>query len=250
MRVSLLIVGTIVCCLSVAAQGPPDPPPGRHAFGPPGEMLMHPGRVIAGAPYSADVSTSTTQTLSDGNTINRNTTGRVARDSQGRTYLQQNIQGGPWAQNGPTKITFISDPIAGYTYVLNPSTKVAMRREFKAHSEERPPWSRENSASEKKQRVEADLGQQTISGLSATGKSITRTTPAGAIGNAQPIVEKSEIWTAPDLQVVVLSKRTDPRFGVSTYALKNIQRDEPSASLFQVPANYTVEDAPVPKFHH
>jgi hypothetical protein len=252
MKASLLIVGTVVGCLSIAAQGPPGPPAGGHAFGLPGamEMGMHSRKVVTDAPYAADVSTSMAQTLADGNTINRVTTGRVARDSQGRTYLQQNIQGGPWAQNGSTTITFISDPIAGYTYVLNPSTKVAMRRQFKTHSGERPSWGKQNATNEKKQRVEADLGQQTIGSLNATGKSVTRTTAAGEVGNAQPIVEKSEIWTSPDLQVVVLSKRTDPRFGVSTYALKNIQREEPSASLFQIPSNYTVEDAPAPGFRH
>src|SRR5690349_6036829 len=148
MKASLLIVGTVLGGLSVAAQGPPGPPPGGRAFGLAGpmEMGMHPGKVVSGAPYSEDVNTSMAQTLADGNTINRTTTGHVARDSQGRTYFQQKIQGGPWAQNESTMITFISDSVAGYTYVLNPSTKVAMRREFKAHSGERPSWTKENSA--------------------------------------------------------------------------------------------------------
>jgi hypothetical protein len=123
-----------------------------------------------------------------------------------------------------------------------------MRRELKARSGQRPSRERETPANDNKQHIEADLGQQTINGMSATGKSIMRTTAAGAIGNAQPLVEKSEVWTSPELQVVVLSKRTDPRFGLSTYALKNIQRDEPSASLFQVPSDYTVQDAPAPGF--
>ena len=92
-------------------------------------------------------------------------------------------------------------------------------------------------------RVEADLGTQVIDGINATGKSITHTIPAGTIGNAQPIVDKVEIWTSPDLQVVVLSKRSDPRMGQSTYSLSSIQRSEPDASLFQVPTGYTVEDA-------
>jgi hypothetical protein len=209
-------------------------------------MEIRSGKVVTGAPYSADMKTSVTQTLADGNTINRVTTGHVARDSQGRTYFQQNISGGPWAQNGTTAITFISDPVAQYTYVLNPNTKLAMRREFKPHTGAghfRPP---NGAASDTKDRVETDLGQQSINGLTATGKSITRTVPAGAIGNAQPIVEKGEVWTSPDLQVVVLSKRSDPRFGQSIYTLSNIQRSEPNAALFQVPPGYTVQDAPAP----
>jgi hypothetical protein len=209
-------------------------------------MEMRSGKVVTGAPYSADVKTSVTQTLSDGNTINRVTTGHVARDSQGRTYFQQNISGGPWAQNGTTTVTFISDPVGEYTYVLNPNTKIAMRRVFKPHTGEGRFHSPNGEAPDAKGRVETDLGQQSINGLTATGKSITRTVPAGAIGNAQPIVEKREVWTSPDLQVVVLSKRSDPRFGQSTYSLSNIRRSDPSAVLFQVPSGYTVQDAPAP----
>ena len=39
---------------------------------------------------------------------------------------------------------------------------------------------------------------------------------------------------------MVMSKRSDPRFGDSTYTLTNIQRSEPNASLFQVPSDYQV----------
>jgi hypothetical protein len=88
-----------------------------------------------------------------------------------------------------------------------------------------------------------DLGTQTIAGVNAQGKTVTHTVPAGAIGNAQPIVSTSETWYSPDLQVIVLAKRKDPRMGDSTYSLTNIQRAEPAASLFQVPSDYTIQDA-------
>ena len=235
--------------------GPPPPPvglgppPGAMGPGPAGmgpmAMGMR-GKVVTGAPYSADVHTSMTQTLADGNTISRVGTGHVARDSQGRTYFQQNISVGPWAGKGPTTITFLSDPVAGYTYVLNPNTKTAIRREFKLRSSDgapRPPRGN-GPGNDTRQRTESDLGQQEISGLLASGKFMTRTIPAGTIGNAQPIVEKSEIWTSQDLQVVLLAKHSDPRSGQSTYGLANIQRNEPPATLFQVPAAYSVQDAP------
>jgi hypothetical protein len=229
--------------------GPHGPGPGPGALGMGMGLGMHFGKVIAGEPYSADVTNTLVQTFADGNTINHVTKGHVARDSQGRTYLQQTISGGPWASGHPTTITFLSDPVAGYTYVLNPNTKKAMRRELKERTGERPPRPpAEEAPNGAKNRVETDLGQQTISGVAANGKSFVRTIPAGAIGNAQPIVDKSEIWTAPDLQIVVLSKRTDPRSGQATYELSNVQRAEPSAALFQVPSDYTVEDAPRPEF--
>src|SRR5439155_25268202 len=85
-----------------------------------------------------------------------------------------------------------------------------------------------------------ELGTQTIAGVSAQGTRITHTIPAGQIGNERPITMVSEHWYSNDLQVMVMSKRSDPRFGDSTYTLTSIQRSEPSASLFQVPSDYTV----------
>jgi hypothetical protein len=38
-----------------------------------------------------------------------------------------------------------------------------------------------------------------------------------------------------------MSKRNDPFKGETTFQLTNIQRQEPEASLFQVPSDYAVE---------
>jgi hypothetical protein len=210
---------------------------------------FHSGKVVTGAPYSATVTNQVTQTLADGNTIQRTTSAQVARDSQGRTYEQQTVQGGPLAQNGPVTLTFISDPTTGYSYVLNPTTKVATRRVLKASSSSASTGDHLRSqsgatAQNTANRVESDLGVQTVNGVSAQGKIVTRTVPALAVGNAQPIVSTSETWYSPDLQIPVLAKRSDPRVGQSTYSLTNISRAEPPASLFQIPSNYTVQDAP------
>jgi hypothetical protein len=70
------------------------------------------------------------------------------------------------------------------------------------------------------------------------------TIPAGTIGNQAPIEMISERWFAPELGVVVMSRRTDPRFGETTYRLQNIARGEPSPELFEVPADYTIEAMP------
>jgi hypothetical protein len=86
------------------------------------------------------------------------------------------------------------------------------------------------------------LGTQTIEGVEATGTQSTVTIPAGAIGNEQPIKIVSEQWYAPALQVVVLSKRSDPRTGEMVYRLTQLDRSEPAAALFQVPSDYTIKD--------
>src|SRR3954463_15557500 len=61
-------------------------------------------RTTVGAPYSAEAMTESTQTLADGNRINRKVTTRVYRDSEGRTRRDQLGDG------GAVESTFIVDP--------------------------------------------------------------------------------------------------------------------------------------------
>ena len=51
-----------------------------------------------------------------------------------------------------------------------------------------------------------------------------------------------ERWYSSDLQMVVKSTRTDPRFGTTTYIMTNVQHAEPAAALFTVPSDYTVKE--------
>ena len=88
------------------------------------------------------------------------------------------------------------------------------------------------------------LGTQAIEGVAAEGTRTTFTIAAGKIGNDRPIVTVNERWYSQELQAVVLSKNSDPRMGETTYRLTNIDRSEPDPSLFQVPADYTVEEGP------
>lgn len=251
--VKLVAVGFVLSTACVYAQDG-GPPPGPHGmrgarggpFGHMGPGFGPPGKVVTGAPYSADVSNQSVQTLSDGNTVQHSTTGHVWRDSAGRTVSQETITGGPFGQGGPVVVTFINDPVAGYSYVLNANTKVATKRAIPKPPSGTSPSGAPNgprAPRDSANTVTSDLGTQTIAGVSAQGKSVTHTVPAGAMGNAQPIVSTSETWYSPDLQVIVLAKRVHPMMGTSTYSLTNIQRSEPAAALFQIPSDYTVQDA-------
>jgi YD repeat-containing protein len=86
------------------------------------------------------------------------------------------------------------------------------------------------------------LDPQNIEGVIANGTRTTTTIPAGQIGNAQEIKIISEQWFSDELQLIVLTKHSDPRSGETTYRLTNILRAEPDPSLFTVPADYTVEE--------
>jgi hypothetical protein len=89
--------------------------------------------------------------------------------------------------------------------------------------------------------VKEDLGEQPIEGVMAKGTRTTTTIPAGAVDNEQPIRIVSEEWFSPELQVLVLTKHSDPRVGETTYRLANVSRTEPARSLFDLPAGYTVK---------
>ena len=243
------------------APRPPAPPP----FGERMELLgfagMHPGKVVTGAPFSAVAVTETTHTLADGNHIIRKTQANLFRDSQGRVRREQTIQGvGPLSSAGqPKSFVFIHDPVTKSNFVLHPDTKIAeslgkpfgrmkggMKQEMKNRTQG-------NFAARQEQEIASgnlkkeDLGTQTIGGVVVQGTRVTRMIPAGRIGNEKPITIVRESWYSNELQMVVMSKRSDPWSGDTSYTLTNIQRTEPSASLFAVPADYTVQQGrPVP----
>ncbi|MBV9265244.1 MAG: hypothetical protein JO061_03655 [Acidobacteriaceae bacterium] len=246
MKTKNTTVATLALCaaLPLAAQFGGPPPgfigggPGRHEFG------AH--KVVKGAPYSATVTNTIVQRLADGNTIQRTTTGQVARDSLGRTYEQETISGGPLGNHGPKNLTFLADPVAGYAYVLDANKKTAFRRPFHPAESAAGAPGPEGEAQrhwDSSKVTKSDLGSDSSSGVAAQGTNVVHTIPAGEIGNTAPIVSTVQTWYSSDLQIVVKSVRNDPRFGQSTFALSNVSTKEPDASLFQVPAGYSVQDA-------
>ena len=91
------------------------------------------------------------------------------------------------------------------------------------------------------------LGKQMVEGVECEGERAVTTMPAGTIGNDRPIETVNETWYSPELKIMILSKRSDPRFGESTYSVTNITRSEPYAELFQPPSDYTFIDGDTKK---
>ena len=87
------------------------------------------------------------------------------------------------------------------------------------------------------------LGRQSIEGVPADGTRTTMTIPAGRMGNELPIQIVSEHWYSPELQTMVLSRRSDPRMGETVTKLTNVSRNEPSRILFEAPADYKVTES-------
>jgi len=246
----LVIAAILACSLGAFAQGPPPGPPGpRHGGGPMEfgrfEMGLM-GKTVTGAPYSAQVVSQWTQTLADGTHMTRQTTGAVYRDSSGRVRREMSMPalGMLTGSDNSVKGVFISDPVGGFHYVLHPDSQIADRMPIPPAFNEKEHFQHGQRNGE--QVAKESLGTQMIGGVQAEGTRIIKTIAVGAIGNDKPIQIVTERWYSPDLQVVVLMKHSDPRFGESTMQLTNILRTEPDASLFAVPANYSVNDVPPP----
>ena len=244
----IAVIGAAV----VAAQGMP--PGGRSRLNdtmPGGGIRFlggeagRPGPVVTGEPYSADAVTDVTQTLGDGNKIHQTNTTHIYRDSQGRTRREPGLNALSSAAPGSTvpSLAFINDPVAGVSYTLDLANHTAAKRTLPTPPSgdlrpNRPPRQPANSANIKTE----SLGRQLVSGVPADGTRTTLTIPAGQIGNAQPLQIVSETWYAPDLQLTVLSKRSDPRSGDSVFQLNNLSRAEPPSTLFVVPGDFTVTE--------
>jgi hypothetical protein len=90
------------------------------------------------------------------------------------------------------------------------------------------------------------LGKEVIEGVEVDHTRNTFTIPAGEIGNVQPIEIVDESWYSPELQIMIMTRHRDPREGETTYRLTNISRSEPDRSLFEVPADYTIQNRKFP----
>src|SRR6266508_1535253 len=267
-------------------QGPDGPlPPGM-----PGDFVFlatemsFGGKLVKGAPYSGQAVTESVQTLSDGNRIVNKSTAAIYRDSEGRTRREQTLRViAAFANGGEAPQTiFISDPVAGTSYMLDPRTHTAQKMppmnfkfQFKvpAPSADQTGPLPDAAPAEpiEQRRVEMrhtemgakmapdhfisgwgnhvankeSLGKQNVEGVEAEGTRSTVTIPAGEIGNERPIDIINESWYSPELQTLVMTRHSDPRFGESSYRLTNIDRSEPARSLFEVPADYTLKSGPM-----
>jgi hypothetical protein len=254
------------------AEAPTGPPPGFHHGGPMEFGRFEMGfdrKTVMGAPYSAQINIQTSNTLGDGTHVSRSSTGAVYRDSQGRVRREMTLPAlaSLTGSNQSPRAVVVNDPVAGYSYVLRSETKVAVRRPLPAAGSGGRHGNRQATPGAGPEGPEGDLafgpggakgsrlgvqvskvslGTQMIEGVQAEGTRITRTIPAGAIGNDRAIQIVVERWYSNDLQTVVLLKRSDPWMGQSTFQLTNITRTEPAGSLFTVPSDYTVQDRPAP----
>jgi hypothetical protein len=192
------------------------------------------------APYSAQQVVERVQILADGTRITQTPQKmNEYRDSERRTRTEELSVSDTEAPR-VTSINIV-DPVASFRYSLDPEAHVARQKSLpklaaKATTSVAP------KQGEQPQVSSESLGTDTVDGLLIRGTRTTTVYPTGWFGNDRPITVVRENWISLELQIVVLSKVSDPRTGEFTRRLTNISRNAPDPSVFQIPAGYEVID--------
>jgi hypothetical protein len=238
-------------------------------------------KTTTGRPYSAEAVTERTQVLADGNRISVSSLTRIFRDGEGRTRREMYNTDGTLRTisiSDPVgRVSYTLDVAKKIAYragnVMTPAVAPGGTARYYESPERnevgfvRTPaptpaaaptpapaaasgggggqggavMMRSRAPDDPNTRKE-DLAPQNMEGVMATGSRTTTLIPPGQIGNVQEIRIVSEQWFSDDLQVLVMTRHTDPRSGENVYRLRNIVRAEPDPSLFAPPADYTIQD--------
>jgi hypothetical protein len=240
------LTGMTICLLTSGYSAEPSPQPRLATGGVLSSLLAVP---VVGEPYSAVQVHSTTKTLPDGSTVSHHGHHSVARDAEGRVHVEVRLANG---QNGaPDEVmVFVTDPVAHSltTWISGgpagaPRIASVLKISATGHGVAAAPAPAQPSGRPQPVITTEDLGTQSMQGLEVTGKRTTTIVPIGRSGNSAPITKTYEVWTSPELQLVVKQEWNDPRTGQRRVALEKVARTDPDPALFRPPAGYEVKDA-------
>ncbi len=198
-------------------------------------------KIVKNMPFSAETVREESKRLYDGSIVKNQSSGLIYRDGEGRIRQEQPFERiGGFAvvgiNNQPIKLVQIIDFVSGDSFSLNTQSKTYSKIPYLQNS----PLTPKNESQDGKRE---SLGTLTLEGVKAEGERTTVEIRAGEIGNDKPIYVVTERWFSNELQMVVLSKHTDPFIGEVTFRLVNIKLGEPAPELFKVPDDYDFFDA-------
>lgn len=200
---------------------------------------------VIGQPYSATQVHRDKRQLADGTNITHNGHHFIARDAAGRVRVEMRMAE---TADGETILVFVSDPEAHTitTWVTGPKANklasvVKIPTEKSAAAKPAPAKVTQDTRPQPVITTE-DLGNDTLQGLPVSVVKTTTIVPAGRSGNDAPITKTLEVWTSPDLKLVMKEQWEDPRSGERTISLEKFSRADPDAALFRPPTGYTVKD--------
>jgi len=201
------------------------------------------------APFTLTLETGWVRMLGDGGTITSVNKRRIARDAAGRVYQERWLLV-PKNGNVESQMTTVqvADPSAHTLYncfflgakknICELKTYIpmtpAVNTTGKTVSGDLP----ENRGSF----VHEDLGKQFVSGVETVGVRDARTYNPVVFGNDRKVRVEREVWYSPQLDLNLLSTRSDPRTGKQTFTATNVTLGDPDPALFELPAGFKVTD--------
>jgi TonB family protein len=190
---------------------------------------------VRGLPFSAKVELETVSQLQDGTQITHKTYNLDARDSAGRTHNE--MRNWITAEDEEPRLTRVElyDPATRTRTDLFPLSKLARQWVVGGAAQATPV-----AGTAKPETTREEIGTDTIEGLPVKGTRVKQTYATGAFGNDRPLTIVTEYWYAAELRLNLLTKRTDPRYGVQTVRVTELQRQEPDAALFAIGEAYKI----------
>jgi len=203
------------------------------------------GKVVTGKPIQATITITHTETL-PGNTITNTTTGTFARGADGSTYRIVKLSAmGPWAASGKAQeFAYIRNVTQRTQYIVNVTKGTYRDFPILEHNTPHEGKKHRSNASNSNNETVTDNPSRsykdpvTNTAYPVEYRKVTRTIPAGTIGNLNAIVITSERWYSTALDLLLEDTQTDPRFGTTTYQLSNIGQS-PASSLFTPDPSFT-----------
>ena len=190
-----------------------------HAVALAAPLMIHEGKIVKNAPYSAQAISEKVQSLPDGNQITTRNTAMVYRDSSGRTRREMSTE------DGEVRTIMIRDA-DGSAHILRPGDKTATRI----------PAPREMAG------LAREKARERIEQLRKEGK-----LPAEAAGREAIIVKRVERAAGEAGQRVALETRIAGAFGDRAWSSKAVTRElgsrefngvkaEGKARTYEIPA--------------
>lgn len=235
---AIVIAGIVATTPWLSAEQPdtssPSLYPGTHTYVP--GVYITP---IAGEPFVATVEIKTDVVATDGTWSTRYTMNRIARDSNGRIHnerrmlVPQSFRGEPHVLE-----VHLFDPQTRLNTYYTPATHIATQRVL-PEVQHGPRPARPGAKVQ-------DLGTTMLSGVETSGLRYTFIVPAQSSGTGNAVEVTDEYWYSQDLGINILVTHHDPRTGVQTVAITSLSREEPEASLFEIPSGFKVVDLTPP----
>jgi len=203
----------------------------------------------AQAPFTLMLETEWVRTLGDGGTITLVNKRRIARDAAGRVYQER------WflvPKNGNVESQMTTIQIAdpkGHTlhncFFFGPKKNVCELLNYSPSSPAVNTAEKDFTQDLGEGRgsyTHGYLGKQFVSGVETVGVRDTTIYNPGVFGNDRPVAVERESWYSPQLDVNLLSVRSDPRTGKQTFTATVVTLGDPDPALFETPAGFTEVD--------